>query len=117
MADQIAIRLPKTQVEEEASFVATVSFRDRETDAASTPTTIDYRIDDITSQKVIVDWTSVTPASSVTITVPSSANEIKQNSSAKERKQLIVQTDRLLSTKSSNSARWWVTNIYGISVA
>lgn len=115
-ADQIEILLPKSRVPEESAFTLTVYFRDRSTGLAATPNTIEYQVDDLTTQSPLITWTSVTPATSVTITIPSTVNQIKQNSSHYERKQILVQTDRLLSTKSSNSAIWQVKNVFGINV-
>lgn len=114
-ADQVEITLPKTKWLEETSFTATAFFRNRSTKAATTPTTVHYRVDDLKTGKELTDWTSVTPAGSVSISITSTHNEIQDDSSAFERKQLIVQADRGLSTQANGKVVWQVQNLHGIT--
>lgn len=116
MADQVEIRVPKTFITEETGFTATAYFRTRATGAAATPTTVHYRVDDITSQTTLKDWTSVTTGESVSISITGAMNQIQQNSSSSEHKQLIVQADRGLTTQATGRAIWKVQNIYGINI-
>lgn len=115
MADQIEIRIPKTRVDEKSAFTATVDFRTRSTQAASTPSTIRYRIDDLTGQVNVRDWTSVSAASQVSISVTADDNAIKGRSNKRERKQIMVQADNGTDGQITRTATWWVTNLYGIT--
>lgn len=115
MSDQVEISLPKTIVLEESTFPATAYFRTRATKAATAPTTIRYRVDDLKTGKILTDWTSVSAAASVTITITAANNEIQDNASRLERKQLIVQADAGLSTQVNGKVQWRVRNLQGIT--
>jgi len=114
MADQVEISLPKTIYLEEDTFPITAYFRVRATKAASTPTTVHYRVDDLRQRKELVDWTSVTTGANVTITMTAVINEIQDDSSHFERKQITVQADRGLTTQVHGKAVWRVRNVEGI---
>ncbi len=114
MADQVEVSIPKTRVPEGTNFTATAYFRTRATGAASTPTTVQYRLDNITGSKVITDWTTVSPASSVTIVIKSTENAINGNNNRTERLQIMVKADDGLSTQTIGSAQWRVINLFGI---
>lgn len=115
VADQVEISLPKTVFLEESVFTLTVFFRTRSTKSASTPTTIRYRIDDIRSDKEIRDWTTVSAAPNVSITITASDNEIIDDAARFERKQIIVQADNGLSTQVNGKAFWKIRNLTGIT--
>jgi len=74
--DQVEIQLPKTVYNENSSFTATAYFRTRSTAAAATPTTVEYRIDNISTRTQIKDWTTVSPSTSASITVAATDNKI-----------------------------------------
>ena len=115
MSDQIEIQLPKTRVEEETAFSAVAYFRTRATKAALAPTTVHYRVDCLSTRQEIQDWTSVSAAANVTITITSAFNQILNGDKAWERKQLIVKADAGLSTQVIKSATWIVDNLSGIT--
>jgi hypothetical protein len=110
---QVEIQLPKTRVKEGDGFTATAYFRTRSTKAASTPTTIRYRIDCLKTGQKVTDWTSVSAASNISIAIPNA--QIISDVNTVERKQIIVQADAGLSTQSTGRAIYQVENIYGIS--
>ena len=115
VADQVAIQLPKTLVDEETTFTATAYFRDRDTKTASTPTNVYYRVDCLTTQTELTDWTIVaTPGTQNAITLTSTHNKIQTNSNRREAKQITVQADRGLSTQITGKAVWRVVNQFGI---
>lgn len=114
MADQVEIQLPKTIHNEDTNFTAVAKFFTRSTGAAATPTTIHYRVDDITSKSEITDWTSVGAASSVNIPITPTMNAINGHSNAIETKQLIVKADTGLSTQAIGSVWWKVRNLHGL---
>lgn len=112
-ADQIAIRIAKTAVKEGSAFDATVNFRTRSTAAAATPTNIKYRLDCLTTRKELLDWTTVSAASSVTISITGAQNAIQSDCNDFETKQLTVVSDDGLSTQYRETKRWTVENLYG----
>ena len=116
MTDQIEIQMPLTNVYEETTFVTTAYFRTRGTKASSTPTTIHYRVDCLTTKRQITDWTSVSsPAASNTITITSTENQILDDANPVEVKQITIKTDTGLSTQAIKPAQWRVKNLIGIT--
>jgi len=111
MTVQARIVIPNPQVTEGTAFEATVYFR--ESGAATAPTTIQYRVDNLTSSKELKDWTTVTAAVSATIQITSAMNEIQQNINSIEKIQLIVSADRGTTTASYNAVTWKVENVFG----
>ena len=118
-ADQIAISIPKTRVKERSSFTATVYFRQRSDASAATPGTVHYRIDNISTNETVVDWTSVSPSASVSISVPASANSIGGvtygGRARRQRMQLSVSIEKDSATEVIETREYWVTDIYGVS--
>jgi hypothetical protein len=111
--DQIEIRIPKTLWQEGSAFDATVNFRARSSSAASTPTSIKYRLDCLTTQREVLGWTTVSAASSVTISVTGAQNAIQSDANDYETKQLTVMADDGLATQFRGVKRWRVENLYG----
>ena len=99
---------------ERSSFPVNANFRDS-SDAASAPTTIDYRIDNLSTGDNILDWATVTPASSVTITVKASENIIKNEGNRRERYQITVSADRGTDDETRDTASWICENIEGFN--
>lgn len=120
--DQIEIQLPKTRYPERTSFTATAYFRTRSTAAAATPTTVHYRIDNLSTRQQITDWTSVTPGTTASITVKSGENTISNNDGYSysnwprwETKQLTVAIDKDLDSMVIANKNWRCDNKFGIS--
>lgn len=113
MADQIALRVPRDTWKEGSAFTATANFRTRSTAAASTPTTIHYRVDCLTTGQQIADDTSVSAASSASIAITGTHNAILDDANEAEVKQLTVTADQGLSTQHRESITWRVENLYG----
>ena len=66
----------------------------------TTPTTVQYRIDDCRTGKQLVDWTSLTPSITMTISIPGSVNEIiNSERQTPEIKTVTVRIDEGLSTQ------------------
>lgn len=63
----------------------------------------------------MLDWTSVSPAVSVTISVTSSQNAIISDNNARERKQITVSADKGTTTETRDTAFWICENIEGFS--
>lgn len=118
--DQIQIQLPKTQYVEKSSFTATAYFRTRSTGAAATPTTVHYRIDNLSTRNEVKDWTSVSPGTTASITVSASDNAIEGGSFEQalprwQTMQLTVAIDKDLSTQVTASKTWRVKNLLGVT--
>lgn len=115
MTDQIAFSLPKDRVKEESQLIVTAYFRDRATQAADTPTNVYYRLDCLSTGIAILDWTSISTAASVSITITPTQNEIQRTHNYQERKQLTVAADYGLSTQYVESVEYDVVNLQGIT--
>jgi hypothetical protein len=111
--DQIAISIPRTTWQEGSAFTATAYCRTRASAAAATPTTLKYRIDCLTTGREIADWTTLSAASSASISVTGAHNAIQDDSNDSEVRQLTVMADDGLSTQHRGSVRWRVENLYG----
>lgn len=58
--------------------------------AASTPTTMRYRIDDLNQGNAVLDWTTLTPATSVNVIITAAQNAMRNGLSI-ERRQLVFE--------------------------
>lgn len=103
------------QANEKSAFnVVTKFWNDAtETWTASTPTTVKYRIDDPEQDCQIVDWTTATPGTSVTIPITTTANTIQNNCRQFEKRQLTVKADDALSSQYQETYCWTVKNLAG----
>lgn len=115
MADQTEISIPKTRINERSGFTATARFRTRATAAASIPTTVHYMLYNLTTREIIKDWTSVTPAAEVSITIDAQLNKIQDETNSYERIEMLVAADKGLSTQSVDTAFYRIRNVGGIS--
>jgi len=111
MADQVEIQIPSTRVNSDSSFTATAYFRDRATAAEDTPTTVEYAVDDQTTGNSITDWTAVSAAGSVSLSITSTENAIQASHHTRERRRLTVTADRGLSTEVQGVVVWDVYNV------
>ena len=94
-----------------ATFVA--SFY---TDAwvATTPTTVRYKLTDA-SESDLIAWTTVTPGTSVTITIPAASNAPADNSLRYDVRLLTVQADNGLSSQVTEPFVYQVRNLRSIA--
>lgn len=96
------------------SFTATFKFFDSSY-VPSSPTTLRYRIDCLTSRALVKDWTILTPAATVNIAVSPDDNEIQNTNNRRERKQMVVQTNYGTATQGVETKEWDVINLQGVS--
>ena len=106
------IGITDTNIAERSSITVTAYFRNS-SNAASAPSTVHYRIDNLTTQTNITGWTSVTPGVSVDITIKSAENRIIGQSNVRERRQITVSADKGTTTETRDTAEWFVNNIGG----
>jgi hypothetical protein len=111
MTDTVGIQIPKPRVNEGSSFNATAYFRTA--GDAVTPTNAYYRIDNLTGCSVVKDWTSLTPATSISIAITSTYNALVSQCNRIEKLQLTVDSDHGLSTQVRESVVWEVANVRG----
>lgn len=107
------ISVPAPQVQEGSSFSATAYFRLAGTASASS--TAKYRVDCKTTGKVLQDWTSLTPAVSISIPITATFNAIQGQSNRIEKKQLIVASDPDAATQTRAIRTWKVVNLQNVS--
>ena len=112
-------KLVNARVSEGSAFNLVASFFDDSTDAwsASAPSTARYRIDRISSRndpgvsQAVLEWTSLTPATSNTIAVTGSQNVLQSQFCYEEPRQITLQANAGLSTQFQETFRYWVTNL------
>lgn len=78
---------------------------------ALAPTTVQYRIDDLTSDAQILDWTSASASASQTITVTGAQNTVTWPTQF----QLTVRANSGLSSVSVASRDWFVRDVLGLT--
>jgi hypothetical protein len=109
--DQVALSIPKTRVSEGDNFTVTAYFRDRASGTADAPTTVEYRIDCLTTGREVQDWATLTAGESVSIALASDYSAIINRCNEYERKQLTVMADRDLPFQRSGQVFWTVKNL------
>jgi hypothetical protein len=111
----ISDKLVNRRANERSAVAFTARFYDDSTDtwSTTTPTTVKYRVDDLESGSALIDWTSATPGTSVTITATAASNAIQNDCNREERRQLTVKADDGLATQWQETKTWWVRNLSG----
>jgi len=103
-------------VNEKTTVWLTAAFTDRDGDAVQ-PTTVEYRIDagsgDTLSE--VLDWTSVTPATSVEIEIDDSHNAIVDSTLDFELRTLTVRTTFGASGQAHDYYEYRVRNLEGVT--
>lgn len=105
--NSITLSTPTRKVNERSSMVVTARFRDRTTNADVTPTNVYWRLDGECGQ--ITDWTSVTPGTTASVTIPSASHQIN-SAHAFEPRYLSFAADKGLSTEYRETWRYEVRN-------
>ena len=96
------------------SFTANFKFFDSSY-VPSSPTTLRYRIDCLTTKTQVKDWTTLTPGLNVDISVSPDDNDIQNSNNRRERKQMVVQTNYGTSTQGVETKEWDVLNLQGVT--
>ena len=83
----------------------------------STPSTVRYRIKDVTNDRVVKDWTTVTAAQSIEIAVAAEDNEIYMDGSRTfqrfEERVLAIQANYDTDTQFTEEIRYLIKNLRG----
>lgn len=104
--------LVASRVNESSAATFTANFYN-DSWTATAPISARYRIDNPDTNAEILDWTTLTPATSNSITVTGAQNAIVYDCSSEERRQLTVQGDTGLSTQYQVTKDWWIKNLAG----
>lgn len=107
--------IPRNEVKESSTITVTAKVWDDSADpwTASTPTTLHYRLDCLSTGTQILDWTSITAAASSSIVVTGAQNAIQSDCNEFEKKQLTLKVNSGLSTQYNDCFTWQVKNLSG----
>ena len=115
IVDQIAFATPTRIVNEQSTMVVSARFRNRAAAAdATTPTNVKYQITDVPSGTILTDFTTVTPANPVSITLSTTQTKILNDTRGQEKKRLTIVADYGLATQFLDSMTFEVRNLSGI---
>lgn len=92
----------------------TVTARFRNNGATVVPLSVRYRVDNRTSRETVIDWTEVSPASLVTVTIPATANVLRSQRNKSERFAVTFEANHGTATAFTNAKQYDVQNINGI---
>ena len=111
--DQVEISIEKTVINERTQLPVVARVRTRSTALAAIPTTIEYKVFNLSTGEVIKDWTSVTAAAEISFTISAVINTIRNKSHASERLDIMVSADRGLSTEAVGRVQYKIRNLAG----
>ena len=104
--------MARTIVNELSSLYLTFDFTD-ENSASFTPTSVDWRVDNIDDPHTpvqILDWQSATPLASVNVQIPGANNAITNQDNNSEKRVVTVRMDSALSTQAYQDKVYLITN-------
>jgi hypothetical protein len=81
------------QVNENTQYPFRITLKDAD-DVLTAPTTLDWRLDCVTTGTEITSWTALGAASTVNHTVPATANVMQDSANYVETKRITVSADR-----------------------
>jgi hypothetical protein len=96
------------------SATLTFVFAD-EDDEVTEPTTARYRIDCLTTGRVVRDWTTLTVATSVEVAITPDDTAILVNRNPSERKQVVVQSNYGTDEQAVAYSEFTVKNLQGVT--
>ena len=101
-------------VNEESTAFLTVSFYDKN-DELTTPTTVSYRVDCLTNNSELRDWTGIAPASQVEITLDSNDNTIIDQWNFEEIRLVTIEAYYGVADKLTTTYKYLVRNLRKIT--
>lgn len=104
----------KTRIREGGLFAHPFTYLNA-SDVAAVPTTIRYRVDCLTTGRKMRDWTTVSAAQDITVTLTKDDNAIVDQGDEFEEREVTVQYNAGLSTQQIQRHRWVVENIHGVA--
>lgn len=106
-----------TYVNESSAMTVRARFFN-ETGSLVAPTTARYLIRDISNDRLVRDWTSLSPAATIDIAVTATDNEIqasRQHGKRFEHRVVTVQADEGTATQRTDEIEYWIRNLAGIT--
>lgn len=104
-------------VNESSTLTVQVRFYNQFNDLAA-PNAARYLIRDVSNDRIVRDWTSVTPAATVDIEIAASDNDIYEHtpdSRRFEKRVLTMQANPGEITQHVNEMEYWVRNLAGLT--
>lgn len=82
----------------------------------ATPNSARYRILDLSNNRVVRDWTSLTPAAAVDIEITAADNDLQESHSTRkfERRVVTVQANAGEDSQRSEEIEYWIRNLHGV---
>jgi hypothetical protein len=105
-----------TYVNESSAMTVRARFFN-ETGALVSPTTSRYLIRDVSNDRLVRDWTSLSPAATVDISVTATDNELYESARRNrkfERRVVTVQADTGTPTQRTDEIEYWVRDLAGL---
>lgn len=109
---------PRDRVNERSSLVVTIKTWDDSLPdewTAQVPTNLYYRLDNLNTGAVVLDWTSITADDETSLTVTPDQNAITDTCRAFQTMQISVAADYGLSTQCINDFRYQIKNLQGVT--
>jgi hypothetical protein len=100
-------------ITEGSSADFTVAFLDAD-GLAAVPTAVRYRIDCMTTGAQVKDWTSLSPASSVTVPLTPTENVMQSESNARETRRVTVEASYAVADKIVDFEEFTLSNSMGL---
>jgi len=104
-------------VNESSTFTLEVDFYNQFNDPAA-PNALRYLIRDLSNDRLVRDWTALTPAASIDIEVAASDNDIYERTPRNrrfEKRVVTVQANPGETTQHVDEFEYWVRNLAGIT--
>jgi hypothetical protein len=108
--------MPQYQNEASAMTVRARFFN--ESSDLVTPTSVRYLIRDLTNDRLVRDWTSLSPAATIDIQITADDNDLHTGTRRNrkfERRVVTVQADTDTPTQRTDEIEYWVRNLAGIA--
>lgn len=101
-------------VNEKSTSYVTATFKDK-AGAAQTPSTVTYRIDCLTTGAVILSDTSLTPASSIEITITATQNAMQLAGNLRETRRVTVRATYGVGDSINDQYDYDILNLTGVT--
>lgn len=100
-------------INEQSALFLTFTFTDENGDPI-VPSTIEWRLDDITNDTEVVGWTNIgSPATSVNVTISAQNNLISNQDNVYETRRVTVRIDEGQSTEGNQEKEYRIKNLHG----
>lgn len=112
-------KLVNSRCNEASAFTLVANFWDDSADTwvAAIPTTAKYRVDRISNNpgcsSEVVGWTTLTPATSISIPITAANNAVQCTYAYQEPRQITVKANDALSTQVEETYRYNIVNLAG----